>query len=231
MKKFDVAGFLPVTLLDFPGRVATTVFTYGCNLRCRYCHNPELVIGVEPDSHKEQFMKYIFDNNIEAVAITGGEPLMLPDIELFLHELKSNNIHVKLDTNGTFPSRLESVFKESLVDYLAVDIKGFCDEDYSFITRTDARINNFVRTIKLAKSYEVPFEVRYTAWKIPSAEDVAALYEMIGDIKIIVQQLNTESKMLDKRYGKGFKKVDTGELYEVLSTVFSDVHIREAAYA
>ncbi len=121
-------GLQKLSLLDFPGKMACTVFTGGCNLRCPFCHNASLVTGlssVEPIDEEEVFALLEKRRGIlEGVAITGGEPLMQPEIESFIRRVRAQGYAVKLDTNGCYPDRLARILAEKLVDYVAMDIKN-----------------------------------------------------------------------------------------------------------
>lgn len=121
-----IHGLQKMTLLDFPGRVACTVFLGGCDLRCPYCHNAELIDGSAPavmdDGELLAFLKKRV-GLLDGVAVTGGEPL-LRDIAPLLREVRALGYAVKLDTNGTHPARLRALLDEGLVDYVAMDIKN-----------------------------------------------------------------------------------------------------------
>ena len=123
-----LAGLQKLTLLDYPQHVACTVFTAGCNLRCPFCHNSDLVL---PDRRPEPLEEDAFfaflkkrRGILEGVCVTGGEPLLQKDIRSFLRAIKDMGYAVKLDTNGTFPDLLQSLRAEGLVDFVAMDIKN-----------------------------------------------------------------------------------------------------------
>jgi len=124
----NIAGIQKLTLVDFPGRVAATVFTRGCSFRCGFCHNPELVLPEKFNPLLQE--KQIFDflesryGKLTGICITGGEPCMQPDIDKFITHIKALGFDVKLDTNGSFPDRLEKIIKDGDVDYIAMDIKA-----------------------------------------------------------------------------------------------------------
>ncbi len=124
----NVQGFQKLTLLDFPGKMACTLFTGGCNLRCPFCHNSPLVINPPKESaySEEEIFSYLDKRKgiIEGVAITGGEPLMQPDIADFIRKIKDKGLPVKLDTNGTYPDKLKYLVENNLVDYVAMDVKS-----------------------------------------------------------------------------------------------------------
>ena len=124
----NIQGLQKLTLLDFPGKMACTVFTGGCNLRCPFCHNAS--IAVRPSKEGEYTVEQILDflkkrrGILDGVAITGGEPLMQKDIEEFIRSVRDLGYAVKLDTNGTYPEKLKSLVEKGLVDYVAVDVKA-----------------------------------------------------------------------------------------------------------
>ncbi|MDD4270741.1 MAG: anaerobic ribonucleoside-triphosphate reductase activating protein [Thermoguttaceae bacterium] len=122
-------GFLPLTLVDFPGRVACVVFTQGCNLRCGYCHNPQL-IDLHPSVRSErptesQVLDFLKTRRrvLDGLVISGGEPTLQPDLIPFLNRIKNLGLLVKLDTNGTNPHVLREALERGLLDYLAMDVK------------------------------------------------------------------------------------------------------------
>lgn len=122
-----LGGLQKLTLLDFPGHVACTVFTQGCNFRCPFCHNTPLVTGTEdPEYPLEDFFRFLETRQgiLDGVAITGGEPLLHRDIGGFMRRIRDLGFAVKLDTNGAFPDLLRQLIEEGLVDYVAMDIKN-----------------------------------------------------------------------------------------------------------
>ena len=123
-----IAGFQKVSLSDFPGKISAIVFTQGCNFRCRYCHNPELV---DPARYAAPLaVDAVLDflagrvGRIQGVVVTGGEPTLHADLPGLLARIKSLGLAVKLDTNGSRPDVLEEVFRQGIVDYIAMDIKA-----------------------------------------------------------------------------------------------------------
>jgi len=122
-----LGGLQKMTLLDFPGRVACTAFTVGCNFRCPFCHNSSLVVSPEvPELSQDDFFAFLKKRQglLDGVAITGGEPLLHPDMPAFLRRIRSMGYAVKLDTNGAFPDRLQAILEEGLADYVAMDVKA-----------------------------------------------------------------------------------------------------------
>ncbi len=124
----NIQGFQKLTLLDFPGKMACTVFTAGCNLRCPFCHNSRLVINPEKETEftVEEILDYLKKRVgiLDGVAITGGEPLLQPDIDVFIEKVRELGYAVKLDTNGAYPEKLKDLVNRGLVDYVAMDVKN-----------------------------------------------------------------------------------------------------------
>ena len=129
-----VKGFQRVSLIDYPGKIAAVVFTSGCNFRCPYCHNRDLVLN--PNSletvPEEEIFEYLKKRKglIEGVCITGGEPTLQEDLFDFVGKIKRLRLLVKLDTNGSNPSALEHLIAKDLIDYVALDVKAPLDERY-----------------------------------------------------------------------------------------------------
>ncbi len=125
----QIQGYQKLTLLDYPGRIACTVFTGGCNLRCPFCHNGSLVRPADVAAggvDREEFFAFLRkrQGTLDGVCVSGGEPLLQKDLEPFLREIRALGYAVKLDTNGSFPDRLKSLVGQGLVDYVAMDIKN-----------------------------------------------------------------------------------------------------------
>lgn len=159
-----LGGLQKMTLLDFPGRVACTVFTQGCNFRCPFCHNTPLVTGTEdPDYPSELFFSFLEKRRglLDGVAITGGEPLLHADIADFIRRIRSYGHAVKLDTNGAFPERLKELLDEGLVDYVAMDIKN-APEKYEQTAGVSGILPKVRQSVALLMENRVPYEFRTT---------------------------------------------------------------------
>ena len=214
----SIVDYNPVSLIDFPGRLSTVVFTKGCNLRCRFCYNPELVLNRARLDIEDEFFEYIEKNKIEAAVITGGEPLMDTDIEGILIRLNDMGLAVKLDTNGSFPKMLYVYLQRNLVDFVSLDLKGLNTEDMQYITRVESfTLSKFLYTLNIIKAYKnnvanesinFNFEIRLTLWKPYEVTDFLKFLEELGengiildeDEYIIIQRLNIKDKLLDKTF-------------------------------
>ena len=126
-----LGGIQKLTLLDYPGKLACTLFTPGCNLRCPFCHNASLVLQPEAALEPEEALEFLKKRRgvLQGICLTGGEPLLQPGVETFLGAVRDLGFAVKLDTNGTFPRRLAALVESGLVDYVAMDVKN-CREAY-----------------------------------------------------------------------------------------------------
>lgn len=205
-----VSGFEAVTLVDFPGVIASVVFTSGCNLRCRFCHNPELALGRGGDKTAE-FIEYIKTARVDGVSVTGGEPLLHGDLPEFLRYLKGLGLKIKLDTNGFFPDRLERVLAENLVDYAAVDVKGLTPEETEFVTRLRLPADGFSRTLDVIKKSTADFELRLTVWKTFEDADIRIFCEKISGARLFLQKARPE-RLLDRRFSENIRLADFGEV-------------------
>lgn len=186
----NIQGYQKLSLLDYPGKVACTVFTGGCNLRCPFCHNAGLVKTPTASANmKDEVLSYLSSRKglLDGVCVTGGEPLIQPDIEDFLHAIKELGYSVKLDTNGSFPQKLRKILASGDVDYVAMDIKS-SPENYSLATGNDMDFDVFGESIKVIKDSGIPHEFRTTAVKgIHNTEDFEKIGRLIGDEAYYIQ--------------------------------------------
>lgn len=176
-----IQGIQKLTLLDFPGKVACTIFTAGCNFRCPFCHNASLVVDIptEAEMTEDKFFSFLEKRKgiLEGVCVSGGEPLLQPDIEEFIAKIKAMGFLVKLDTNGSFPEKLKELVSNHLIDYVAMDIKNAIEE-YSITAGTDERYVAAIKeSVSYLKSNQIPFEFRTTVVKHFHTEES---FEKIG---------------------------------------------------
>jgi pyruvate formate lyase activating enzyme len=189
-----------VSLADYPGKISSIIFTHGCNLRCRYCHNPELVIMRKGINRYEDFLNYLKGKDIEGVVITGGEPLFSKKINELIELIKSIGLSIKLDTNGTSPSKLKKAIETGDIDYVALDIKAFNDEDYRHITRSNFSLKQFYECLDIVRQYGIDHELRHTMWKNPSDSNIKDFASHCKGENIFIQKASKENGTLDKRF-------------------------------
>ena len=170
-----ISGLQKLTLLDFPDRTACTVFLGGCNFRCPFCHNSSLVLGAGEGENipEEEFFAFLKSrkSRLDGVAITGGEPLISDETEIFIEKIKSMGYAVKLDTNGAFPERLRRLIGKGLVDYVAMDIKNSPHKYAKTIGLPSAPLGKIEESIRILMSGKVGFEFRTTLVKGFHTED------------------------------------------------------------
>ena len=193
----NIKGLQKTTLLDFPGRVACTVFTGGCNFRCPFCHNASLVLSPNNvDSiSEEEFFSFLSKRKgiLDGVCITGGEPLLQKDIVEFIRKIKNEGFDVKLDTNGSFPDRLKAIVSEDLLDYIAMDIKN-SEEKYSLTAGIDGDCKQMFECIDFIMSSGVDYEFRTTVVKeLHTIQDIENIAKRIKGAKRYFLQNFTDS--------------------------------------
>lgn len=179
-----IKGLQKTTLLDFPSRVACTVFTGGCNFRCPFCHNASLVLspGSVDGIPEEDFFSFLSKRKgiLDGVCITGGEPLLQRDIVDFIRKIKNEGFAVKLDTNGSFPDRLKDIVSEGLIDYVAMDIKN-SEEKYSLTAGVEGDCSEVFESIDFIMSSGVDYEFRTTVVKeLHTVEDIESIAKRIA---------------------------------------------------
>lgn len=161
-----IQGLQKLTLLDYPGKVACTIFTAGCNFRCPFCHNASLVIDTSANETipEEEIFRFLTKRQgiLDGVCISGGEPLIQDGIEEFIRQIKEMGYDVKLDTNGSFPDKLIRLVEAGLIDYVAMDIKNSQEHYGKTIGIEDYDIRDVHRSVKYLMSGKVPYEFRTT---------------------------------------------------------------------
>ena len=202
-------------MLDFPGRVACTVFTGGCNLRCPFCHNALLVTQVDNVVYdEEEILDYLKKRKglLDGICVSGGEPLLQIGLESFLQKVKELGFKVKLDTNGTFPARLKSLVEKGLVDYVAMDIKN-CKDKYALTTGTDSfDISKIEESVAFLLKDTVDYEFRTTIVDgLHETQDIVKIGEWIQGAKKYFLQNFVDSGNLIK---SGLKAVSLDKLKE-----------------
>lgn len=181
-----IGGFVKFSLNDYPGKTAAVIFTLGCNFRCRYCHNPELVLPEKyaPEIPLGEVYSFLESRvgKLDAVCITGGEPTEHLDLPEMIKKIKEMGFLVKLDTNGSRPEMLEKIIKEGNIDYIAMDIKApFDPYSYQKITGTPVDTEKLKKSINLIINSGLPHEFRTTVVKsLTSFDD---LRKIAGSIK------------------------------------------------
>lgn len=198
-----IGGLQRFSLSDFPGRIACIVFTRGCNFRCPYCHNPELVDpAVSSQSIAEEEVLGLLarrEGKIEGVVATGGEPTVHAGLPAFLGKVKAMGLAVKLDTNGSAPRVLRDLLKAGLVDYVAMDIKASPDS-YEAAAGVPVNSEDLRKSVETIVSSGVPHELRMTFLEsLVPLEEMEGVSKLARGCRLFVVQAFQPSKTLDPR--------------------------------
>lgn len=225
-----IKGFQKLTLLDFPGRMACTVFTGGCNFRCPFCHNALLVTEMDDVEYtEEEIFSYLEKrrNVLDGVAVTGGEPLLQKDIERFLYEIKEKGFAVKLDTNGSYPGKLADILEMGLVDYVAMDIKNSRARYGETVGIENFDIKPVEESVELLRSSGVDYEFRTTLTKdFHTPQDMQELAEWIkGTPKYFLQNFVDSGNLIDASC-KGLSKSEMNEMLEIARVYVPSAQLR-----
>ena len=205
-----LCGLQKTTLLDFPGHVACTVFTGGCNFRCPYCQNSELVLdpAAFPKLSEEEVMTFLKRRKgiLEGVCITGGEPTLQPDLPEFLRKVRELGYLVKLDTNGYRPEVLQSLMEEGLLDYVAMDVKASKEKYARTVGVSSVDLARLDRSISLLLGQDrIPYEFRTTVVKgLHDLADFEEIGKWLAGARVLFLQGYRESEnVLDPSLGMG----------------------------
>ncbi len=235
-----IKGLQKLTLIDYPGKIACTIFLQGCNFKCGFCHNPELVLESFIDKNKEIDSEEILEflkkrkKYLEAVCITGGEPLISLDID-FLNKIKDLGYLIKIDTNGCFPERLQEIINLGLVDFVSMDIKS-SKENYPRLTGVlNPDFEKIEKSIKIISKLP-EHEFRTTILEeFHSRKDIGDLIDWISKIvekgkiqKFVFQGFKNNGKFIDSRFSK---YTNTSEKYlldlkELTNHLINKVEVR-----
>jgi len=229
-----IGGLQKVTLVDYPGKIACTVFLSGCNFRCPFCYSKELVLPIDikkqPEIDPKQFFSFLKERKgmIDACVLCGGEPTINNDLKDFIKKIKEIGYLIKLDTNGYLPEKLKELIDENLLDYIAMDIKS-CFKDYSLATGINVDVSKIKESIELIKNSGIDYEFRTTI--VPGIHTKESIVEMANDIgkaKNIFYKHFMEKRTIDPAYTnlKSFPEEELKEVLKEISSLFNICKIR-----
>lgn len=201
---FEIKGLEKLAPKDFVGFISSTVFLGGCNLRCPYCHNSDLILSPQsyPTLPTDYFISYLDSRTkwLEGICISGGEPLFHEDLGVLLHLIKERNLLVKIDTNGSFPLKLEKLIQKELVDFIAMDVKAPL-ERYQEVTRSKVKEEDIARSIDIIMDSGLEYVFRTTV--VPGLiglEDIEKISQMLRGAKVFQLQQFVPINTLDSEY-------------------------------
>jgi pyruvate formate lyase activating enzyme len=226
----QIAGLQSLSLVDFPGKIAATVYLQGCNFRCGYCHNPELIEVKETSVNEEEIIEKISrrKNMVEAVVITGGEPTVYKDLCPFIGRMKEQGFAVKLDTNGGNYDNLKRILEKCPPDFIALDIKT-SPEKYHMLCPKKGIGGEFIESLRLIMFSGIAYELRTTC--VPGLVEEADI-ERVADLvkgaqRYCIQQFRPYITLDEKFSGIGpYPKTKLSRFKDILSSSVQDVYIR-----
>lgn len=218
-----IAGLQKTSLLDYPGKVSAILFTQGCNFRCPFCYNPNLVTHISKKDIISE--KKIFDflakrqKTLDAVVITGGEPTLHDDLPEFIQRIKKLGFLVKLDTNGTNPKMLKELIKSKLIDYIAMDVKAPLLK-YSKVVNMKVKALKIRKSIKLIMASGLPYEFRSTIMPaLHSDKDLIKMAKLIKGARAYYLQKFIPTGSLNNQEFNNFKSFTDKQMKELCQLV------------
>jgi pyruvate formate lyase activating enzyme len=232
MNELEIKGYLPTSLIDYPGKICSVIFLPNCNFRCPFCQNPELILKPKemPNVEIEHIIEHLKSKHgwIDGVCITGGEPTLHAGLSRLLSEIKKLGFLIKLDTNGTNPEMLKQLIDEKLVDYIAMDIKAPL-EKYEDATKVKVEKNNIKKSIDMIRKSGIDYEFRTTVVpRLIKKEDIKKIGQWLkGSKKYCIQQFRPD-KTLDKSFEneKPYTPDELKQLAKEVKPYFKEVCVR-----
>ncbi len=229
----EIAGIQKLTLVDFPGHVAATVFTRSCNFRCGFCHNPELVLPAQYNEllSEQQIVDFMISRfgKLNGICITGGEPTLQKDCDKFISHMRALGFDVKLDTNGSNPKMLKKIIKDGDVNYIAMDIKGPYQKYNEITSSNDSLLTEKVKeSIELIMNSGIDYEFRTTVCHpLHEVNDFKEVGEMIKGAKHYFIQQFVKSKSINSEMDyKPLKDFEVEEIKNIMTQYVNEVSIR-----
>lgn len=229
-----IKGWQKTCMVDFPPYTASTIFLGGCNFKCGFCHNPDLVLDFSsiPDISQDEILNYLSSKKmwIDGVCITGGEPCLYPDLPSFISKLKGIGMLVKLDTNGTNPAMLKELIDKKMVDRVAMDIKSSL-EKYDSACGVGVDTDKIKESAKILMESSVDYEFRTTVVPgLVDKEDISKIGSWLkGAKKYAIQNFQGKVKLVDNRLQNilPYSKKELLEMEKIASSYFNEVEVRD----
>ena len=225
-----IKGLQKLTLLDYPGRLAATVFLGGCNMRCPFCHNASLVVRPDNTEITEDELFAFLESRrgkLSGVCVTGGEPTLNRELPSFISKIRALGYSVKLDTNGTNPEMLESLIRDGLVDYVAMDIKTSIANYGRVSGIPDIDTSKIERSIDLLLSGTVPYEFRTTVVReLHTASDFYSIGRRIEGARAYFLQPFKDSGDLIEDGFSSYSEAEISALLDIVKVYIPNAQIR-----
>ena len=225
----NIGGFQETSLLDYPGKVSAIIWTMGCNFRCPFCYNPDLVFEKTDNVSIEHILSFLDarKGKIDALSISGGEPFLQRDLKDFISQVKNRGYLVKVDTNGSFPDRLEELLDESLIDYLSMDVKATKNK-YNEITGVSVDVDDIRTSIDQIKEHTGDYEFKTTVIpKFHQKEDIVEIARWLkGSKKYFLQQFKSNTSTISSEIYSPYSKEELLNMCETIKPYFEHCNVR-----
>jgi len=230
----EIKGIEKFSSRDFPGHISSTVFLGGCNFRCPYCHNAELALRPETlqTTPVDIFLSYLDGRRgwLEGICLTGGEPLLHETVEDLVRVIRERGLLVKLDTNGSFPERLEGLLSSGLLDWVAMDVKAPL-ERYREVTRSNVDVERIVRSVDVIRKSGVRCTFRTTVVPgLVGKDDVMKIGEWLHGVESYSIQPFVANDPIDPAYleKKPYSRTELEAILDAARPYFEDVRLEDA---
>jgi pyruvate formate lyase activating enzyme len=216
-----VGGFQKTSLLDYPDRISAIIWTIDCNFRCPFCYNKQLVTGKTELIPEEEIISFLKKRKslLEGLSISGGEPLLQETLIEFIKKVKKLNYKIKIDTNGSVPSRLEELIENNLLDYISMDIKAPKDK-YDKLSGIKVKIEDIEKSINLIRNKDIDYEFKTTI--VPTLLDKKDIIKIAkwlkGSEQYYLQQFRNDSLLISPKL-KEVKPYSKDKLYDILNDI------------
>ncbi len=226
-----IVDFLKSSMIDYPGKIASVLFTTGCNFRCPYCHNAPLVTGENDAKDLEHLLETLKKRKrfVDAVVISGGEPTLHEELLPFMKELKNEGFSIKLDTNGTKPNRLNQWIRAGVLDYIAMDIKQAIPK-YGHLVHMPVDLDAIEESVSIIRLSEIPHEFRTTVYQEGfQQEDFLSIAKWLkGSPRYAIQNFHPQEELLNSAVKMTPYPLETlKEIQESLAPYFGEVILRK----
>ncbi len=223
----EIQGFTTLTMLDYPGKIAATIFTPGCNLCCHFCHNKGLVLSEHERIDSEEILSFLKKRKgiLEGVAISGGEPLIHAELPKLIKSIRDIGYPIKLDTNGSMPDKLESLIRSGLVDYVAMDIKNTPQKYPLTVGIPGIDISPFIKSADILMKSGIEYEFRTTLVRqFHTKEDLIEIGKWLyGAKRYCLQNFVDNGKLLGNLPLSGFSEKELDNFSELIRPYFMNV--------
>jgi pyruvate formate lyase activating enzyme len=226
-----IGGFQKTSLLDYPGLISAIIWTIGCNFRCPFCYNKNLVFGDVELYPEEEILSFLEKRKglLEGLVITGGEPLLQEDIVDFADKVKKLDYLIKIDTNGSYPEKLKELIDKKLIDYVAMDVKAPKDK-YNQLTNAKTDVSKIEKSIEIIKADVPDYEFRTTF--VPGflkKEDIIEIAKWLDGAKLFyIQQFKNNPPLVSSKLDDvaSYPKEYLTETLDAIKPFFKDCYVR-----